>query len=122
MAKPSSSVNAKLLSRALLFILLALLVRNLNYPTIGPAAADSVTQNQSSTQSNTGLVPTSGVTDPNFNQTLVLMAGAQGPPGVAGIAGKDGFVGLNGYQGRDGIDGAPGELSLIHISEPTRPY
>ena len=112
MAKPRSSVSTKLLSRSLLFILLALLVRNLNYPTVGPAAADSIAQNQSSTQSNTGLVPTSGVTDPNFNQTLVLMAGAQGPPGVAGIAGKDGFIGLNGYQGRDGIDGAPGEIGL----------
>ena len=112
MAKPSSRVSTKLLSRSLLFILLALMVRNINYPTIGPAAADSIAQNQSSTQSNTGLVPTSGVTDPNFNQTLVLMAGAQGPPGVAGIAGKDGFVGLNGYQGRDGIDGAPGEIGL----------
>ena len=112
MAKPSSRVSTKLLSRSLLFILLALMVRNINYPTIGPAAADSIAQNQSSTQSNTGLVPTSGVTDPNFNQTLVLMAGAQGPPGVAGIAGKDGFIGLNGYQGRDGIDGAPGEIGL----------
>ena len=112
MAKPSSRVSTKLLSRSLLFILLALMVRNINYPTVGPAAADSITQNQSSTQSNTGLVPTSGVTDPNFNQTLVLMAGAQGPPGVAGIAGKDGFIGLNGYQGRDGIDGAPGEIGL----------
>ena len=112
MAKPRSSVSTKLLSRSLLFILLALMVRNINYPTIGPAAADSIAQNQSSTQSNTGLVPTSGVTDPNFNQTLVLMAGAQGPPGVAGIAGKDGFIGLNGYQGRDGIDGAPGEIGL----------
>ena len=112
MAKPRSSVSTKLLSRSLLFILLALMVRNINYPTVGPAAADSIAQNQSSTQSNTGLVPTSGVTDPNFNQTLVLMAGAQGPPGVAGIAGKDGFIGLNGYQGRDGIDGAPGEIGL----------
>ncbi len=112
MAKPSSRVSTKLLSRSLLFILLALMVRNINYPTIGPAAADSIAQNQSSTQSNTGSVPTSGVTDPNFNQTLVLMAGAQGPPGVAGIAGKDGFIGLNGYQGRDGIDGAPGEIGL----------
>ena len=112
MVKPRSSVSTKLLSRSLLFILLALMVRNINYPTVGPAAADSIAQNQSSTQSNTGLVPTSGVTDPNFNQTLVLMAGAQGPPGVAGIAGKDGFIGLNGYQGRDGIDGAPGEIGL----------
>jgi hypothetical protein len=112
MVKPPSRLSTKLVSRSLLFILLALLVRNLNYPTIGPAAADTIPQNQTSTQSNAGLVPTSGVTDPNFNQTLVLMAGAQGPPGVAGIAGKDGFVGLNGYQGRDGIDGAPGEIGL----------
>ena len=112
MVKPRSSVSTKLLSRSLLFILLALLVRNINYPTIESATADSFAQNQTSAQSNPGLVPTSGVTDPNFNQTLVLMAGAQGPPGVAGIAGKDGFVGLNGYQGRDGIDGAPGEIGL----------
>ena len=112
MVKPRSSVSTKLLSRSLLFILLALLVRNINYPTIESATADSFAQNQTSAQSNPGLVPTSGVTDPNFNQTLVLIAGAQGPPGVAGIAGKDGFVGLNGYQGRDGIDGAPGEIGL----------
>jgi hypothetical protein len=112
MVKPRSNVSSKLLSRSLLFILLALLVRNLNYPIVGPATADSFAQNQTSTQSNAGLIPTSGVTDPNFNQTLVLIAGAQGPPGVAGIAGKDGFVGLNGYQGRDGIDGAPGEIGL----------
>ena len=45
MAKPRSSVNAKLLSRSLLFILLALLVRNMNYPTVGPATADSIPQN-----------------------------------------------------------------------------
>ena len=116
MVKPRSSVSTKLLSRSLLFILLALLVRNINYPTIESATADSFAQNQTSAQSNPGLVPTSGVTDPNFNQTLVLMAGAQGPPGVAGIAGKDGFVGLNGYQGRDGIDGAPGEIGLPGVA------
>ena len=116
MVKPRSNVSSKLLSRSLLFILLALLVRNLNYPTVEPATADSFAQNQTSTQSNAGLIPTSGVTDPNFNQTLVLIAGAQGPPGVAGIAGKDGFVGLNGYQGRDGIDGAPGEIGLPGVA------
>ena len=110
MVKPRSSVSSKLITRSLVFILLALLVRNLNYPTIGPASADSPTQNPPSTQSNQGSTPTSGVTDPNFNQTLVLMAGAQGPPGVAGVAGKDGFVGLNGFQGRDGLAGAPGEI------------
>ena len=101
MAKPRASVNSKLLSRSLLFIVLALLVRNINYPAIAPATADIPDQNSSST-------PTTGVSDPNFNQTLVLMAGPQGPPGVAGVSGKDGFVGLNGYQGRDGIAGAPG--------------
>ena len=101
MAKPRASVNSKLLSRSLLFIVLALLVRNMNYPAIVPATADIPGQNSSST-------PTTGVSDPNFNQTLVLMAGPQGPPGVAGVSGKDGFVGLNGYQGRDGIAGAPG--------------
>jgi len=101
MAKPRASVNSKLLSRSLLFIVLALLVRNMNYPAIVPATADIPGQNSSST-------PTTGVSDPNFNQTLVLIAGPQGPPGVAGVSGKDGFVGLNGYQGRDGIAGAPG--------------
>lgn len=101
MAKPRASVNSKLLSRSLLFIVLALLVRNMNYPAIVPATAVNLGQNSSST-------PTTGVSDPNFNQTLVLIAGPQGPPGVAGVSGKDGFVGLNGYQGRDGIAGAPG--------------
>jgi len=101
MAKPRASVNSKLLSRSLLFIVLALLVRNMNYPAIVPATADIPGQNSSST-------PTTGVSDPNFNQTLVLIAGPQGPPGVAGVSGKDGFVGLNGYQGSDGIAGAPG--------------
>jgi hypothetical protein len=121
MVKPRSSISSKLLTRSLIFILLALVVRNLNYPTIGPAAADSRTQNPSSTQSNQGSTPTSGVTDPNFNQTLVLMAGAQGPPGVAGVAGKDGFVGLNGYQGRDGLAGAPGEIGQPGASGPAGP-
>ena len=101
MAKPRASVNSKLLSRSLLFIVLALLVRNMNYPAIVPATADIPGQNSSST-------PTTGVSDPNFNQTLVLIAGPQGPTGVAGVSGKDGFVGLNGYQGSDGIAGAPG--------------
>jgi len=101
MAKPRASVNSKLLSRSLLFIVLALLVRNMNYPAIVPATAVNPGQNSSST-------PTTGVSDPNFNQTLVLIAGPQGPPGVAGVSGKDGFVGLNGYQGSDGIAGAPG--------------
>ena len=101
MAKPRASVNSKLLSRSLLFIVLALLVRNMNYPAIVPATAVNPGQNSSST-------PTTGVSDPNFNQTLVLIAGPQGAPGVAGVSGKDGFVGLNGYQGSDGIAGAPG--------------
>jgi hypothetical protein len=108
MAKPRASVSNKLLSRSLLFIVLALLVRNMNYPAIVPATADIPGQNSSSTQSNSGSTPTTGVSDPNFNQTLVLMAGPQGAPGVAGVSGKDGFVGLNGYQGSDGIAGAPG--------------
>jgi len=108
MAKPRASVNSKLLSRSLLFIVLALLVRNINYPAIVPATADIPGQNSSSTQSNSGSTPTTGVSDPNFNQTLVLMAGPQGAPGVAGVSGKDGFVGINGYQGSDGIAGAPG--------------
>ena len=112
MVKPRASVNSRLLSRSLLFIVLALLVRNINYPAIGPATADNLGQNSSSTQSNSGSTPTTGVIDPNFNQTLVLIAGPQGEPGVAGVSGKDGFVGLNGYQGRDGIDGAPGEIGL----------
>ncbi|MBJ7506793.1 MAG: DnaJ domain-containing protein [Candidatus Nanopelagicus sp.] len=101
MAKPRASVNSKLLSRSLLFIVLALLVRNMNYPAIVPATAVNPGQNSSST-------PTTGVSDPNFNQTLVLIAGPQGAPGVAGVSGKDGFVGLNGYQGSDGIAGATG--------------
>ena len=101
MVKPRASVNSRLLSRSLLFIVLALLVRNINYPAIVPATADNLGQNSSST-------PTTGVSDPNFNQTLVLIAGPQGEPGVAGVSGKDGFVGLNGYQGSDGIAGAPG--------------
>ena len=116
MIKPRSRTSTKLISRSLLFILLTLLVRNVNYPTIDPATADTSAQNQTSTQSNAGSAPTSGVTDPNFNQSLVLMAGAQGPPGVAGIAGKDGFVGLNGYQGRDGIDGASGENGAAGVA------
>jgi hypothetical protein len=73
----------------------------MNYPAIVPATAVNPGQNSSST-------PTTGVSDPNFNQTLVLIAGPQGAPGVAGVSGKDGFVGLNGYQGSDGIAGAPG--------------
>ena len=108
MAKPRASVNSKLLSRSLLFIVLALLVQNINYPAIAPATADNLGQNSSSTQPNSGSTPTTGVSDPNFNQTLVLIAGPQGAPGVAGVSGKDGFVGLNGYQGSDGIAGAPG--------------
>ena len=42
MVKPRASVNSRLLSRSLLFIVLALLVRNINYPAIGPATADNL--------------------------------------------------------------------------------
>ena len=54
-------------------------------------------------------------------------AGPQGPAGVNGIDGAPGPAGPQGPAGINGIDGAPGPagpqgLSLIHISEPTRPY
>ena len=47
--------------------------------------------------------------------------GPQGPAGPQGSVGPQGPAGPAGPQGETGADGPQG-LSLIHISEPTRPY
>ena len=44
----------------------------------------------------------------------------QGMSGMGGMNGMSGMGGMNGMSGMSGMSGMG--LSLIHISEPTRPY
>ena len=69
---------------------------------------------------------TSGTTDPSADAThwkQVVLRGATGAAGSTGAKGDKGDTGNTGAPGVVSADGASTyDLSLIHISEPTRPY
>ena len=49
-------------------------------------------------------------------------SGTSGSSGSSGSSGTSGSSGSSGSSGTSGSSGSSGSLSLIHISEPTRPY